>query len=122
MSRIGRLFLLAGLGAVLAAPTGSRADEMTWTLKSSYRYRVQVEFYSQSRDHVWPGGGKAWGLNDYDTHEFTLNCISGEKICYGAWVTGNSERYWGVGLNDRHTCSNCCGICGEDDPEMNLTE
>jgi hypothetical protein len=52
MSRIGRLFLLAGLGAVLAAPTGSRADEMTWTLKSSYRYRVQVEFYSQSRDHV----------------------------------------------------------------------
>lgn len=90
-------------------------------MRSGYQYRVQLEFYSQSRSHEWPGGGEAWGLNDYETHNFTLRCNTGEKICYGAWVTGNSNRYWGVGANNRHGCTGCCATCGSANPDINLT-
>jgi hypothetical protein len=73
---------------------------------------VQIEFYSQARNHAWPGGDDAYDINDYDVHEYRLNCRTGEKVCYGAWETGNASRYWGVGLNDKHNCEDCCSTCG----------
>ena len=103
-------------------PASAFADSMTWTVTSDYRYKVQIEFYSQSRDAAWPGNGRAYGLDDYGTHEFTLNCRSGEKICYGAWATGSSSTYWGVGARDRHSCTSCCAICGVDDPVKRLVQ
>ena len=57
----------------------------------------------------------AYDLNDYETHSFTLNCRRGEKICFGAWVTGNASRYWGVGANNRYGCEKCCFVCGAGD-------
>lgn len=116
------LALLAGLVGFTWFPAISFADSMTWTITSDYEYKVQLEFYSQNRSIAWPGGDKAYNLNDYETHEFTLNCRSGEKICYGAWATGDSSVYWGVGANDKHSCKSCCGICGEDDPVKRLLQ
>lgn len=91
-----------------ASPT-----QVTFQIKSNYPNKVQVAYYSQTRrGHAWPGGGQAYGLNDYNAHTHTLNCTPGEKICYGAWVTGNSSKYWGAGPNGRYGCSNCCTTCG----------
>ena len=121
-----KIFLLLAflLGGGLAAATvcagDAKAEEMTWRLKSSYEYKVQVEFYSQDRKHAWPGGNQAYGLNDYKTHEFTLSCIAGEKICYGAWPTGGGDTYWGVGPNNKYNCKGCCAICGRDNPYKEL--
>jgi hypothetical protein len=116
--------VLAGL---IACPSLARADQMEWTITSDFDYQVQIEFYSQSRNVAWPGNGRAYPLNDYQPHSFTLNCISGEKICYGAWPTGGDthgryRNYWGVGANNQHGCDHCCGICGVDDPDMRLVE
>jgi hypothetical protein len=80
---------------------------------SKYQYRVQIAFYSRERNHEWPGNGQAWDLNDYNQHTYTLNCRRGEKICFGAWVTGNANRYWGVGFGGKQGCSTCCYQCGE---------
>lgn len=90
----------------------SSADTLTFKLRSKFQYKVQVSFYSQARNHEWPGGGQAYDLDDWDEHTFRLSCRSGEKICYGAWVTGNGRRYWGVGPDDKHGCSDCCAVCG----------
>ena len=113
-------FLTAGLAIGASAP--AQADEMTWTLSSKYQYKVQVAFYSKTRNHLWPANGEAWGLDDYGTHRFTLSCQAGEKICYGAWATGASSTYWGVGLGGKQGCTSCCAVCGEEDPVKTLTD
>ena len=97
------------------------AETLTFRIRSYYQYRVQVEFYSQSRRHAWPGGDQAYNLNDSRVHEYRLNCRSGEKICYGAWVTGNQNQYWGTGLRGNHSCRKCCFYCdGGITPIINL--
>jgi hypothetical protein len=103
--------------AFAAAVPGSASAEnatLTWSFRSYHPNTVQLEFYSQHRDAAWPGGGRAYVLDDYDIHTFRLNCWDGEQICYGAWVDGNSE-YWGVGIDDREGCDNCCVICQNAD-------
>ena len=101
------------LTSALALPTiaGAQGSSVTFHMKSNHPNKVQVEFYAQSRNHAWPGGSKAYNLDDSEVHAFKLSCRSGEKICYGAWVSGNQKRYWGVGLNDKQRCSSCCTTC-----------
>jgi hypothetical protein len=111
---IGRVllaFALALIGGALVQPPAS-AETMTWRVKSNYKYKVQVAFYSQDRNHEWPGGGEAYNVNDYDTHDYPIRCNDGEKICIGAWVTGNARKYWGVGFSNKHSCKACCYVCG----------
>jgi len=97
--------------AAFGTPTEGYADTLTFRVKSMSEARVQIEFYSQDRRHSWPGGGVAYNLDDYDEHEFSLSCINSEKICYGAWVTGNANRYWGVGFSGGESCESCCYTC-----------
>ena len=117
------LTLLLGLFAGSVFHSGAAlADTMIWPVKSLYQYRVQVEFYAESRKWEWPGGGEAYALNDTRTHRFSLTCNNGEKICLGAWVTGNSDKYWGVGLHNKHSCRNCCYVCGGGDIPRQVLE
>jgi len=108
--------ILAGLASAASA------ENMTWTITSDYKYKVQLEFYSQNRKIAWPGNGSAYSLNDYSAHRFSIACRGGEKICYGAWVTGDASLYWGVGLNNKHVCRSCCAVCGEADPVKRLVK
>lgn len=88
----------------------AKADSLTFPLKSSYDYELRLEFYSPSRDLYWPGNGKSWLLDDYETHNYKLNCKRGEKICYGAWEVDGTLQ-WGVGHQYSQTCKNCCYTC-----------
>ena len=82
-------------------------------VQSLDEYAVQLAFFSKSRDnHEWPGGDQAYRLADSDVHNYRLQCDPGEKICYGASRSGNTRRYWGVGIDGQHGCSNCCMTCG----------
>lgn len=101
----------AGLCACFPLSVLAQDSTLTFKMKSNHPNKVQVEFYAQSRKHAWPGSTRAYNLDDSQFHTFTLNCRKGEKICYGAWVTGNQKRYWCVGLNDRYTCTGCCSTC-----------
>lgn len=84
--------------------------EVTFSVECKYQYKVQIEFYSQNRSVAWPGNDKAYDIDDYETHVYKLKCNSGENICYGAWTLDGSK-YWGVGMNDRFACDNCCVTC-----------
>jgi hypothetical protein len=103
---------LAFTGGALVLPLEASADNLVWHVKSNYKYRVQISFYSLTHHREWPGNGQAWGLNDDDVHEYNLQCRTGEKICFGAWVTGNAGTYWGVGADNKHSCESCCYVCG----------
>jgi hypothetical protein len=82
----------------------------TFIIHSKSPYRVGIEFYSQDRNHAWPGGNRQYTINDDGT--YNLTCNVGEKICFGAWRDGNDSVYWGTGMNDSHNCQRCCITCG----------
>mgnify|MGYP000047125305 CR=1 FL=1 len=103
---LGAALILAGLGGA------AQADNLVWTFSSTHPNIVDLEFYSQDRNHVWPGNGQVYYIDDYNMHTYNLNCYSGEKICYGAWVRGASATYWGVGPNNSQFCPDCCYTCG----------
>ncbi len=117
--------ILAGVfGASLAlalTPTAVSAGSLTFYVQSNHKNVVSLEFYSQNRDHVWPGNSKVYIIEDYDTHSYALSCRSGEKICYGAWVRNSTSEYWGVGYNNREYCESCCWTCnGGETPVIHL--
>ena len=103
---------LALVAASVIAPPSAATDHLTWMVKSNYRHGVQVSFYSQTRSFEWPGAGRAFRLADRSTHTYDLTCITGEKICFGAWAPGDSRIYWGVGADREHGCDQCCYVCG----------
>ncbi|WP_439611625.1 hypothetical protein [Reyranella sp.] len=119
-----RLLICVAMTALasLFAVGSAQADEtFTFRVKSDYQYKVQIAFFSQSRSYVWPGPGRAFSLDDARTQSFPLSCESGEKICYGAWVTGDGNLSWGVGPKNDQGCKNCCFVCGDADMTPVLT-
>lgn len=86
--------LVAALVLVLGVDAAEAQSDMTFRFQSEYKYKAQVKFFSQDRKgYEWPGGGKAYNLDDSDVHAIKLRCLGGEKICYGGWVTGNAKLY-----------------------------
>lgn len=110
--------LLAGLLLAVLVPSLAAAATLRWTIDNDYNRTVSLEFYSQDRNHVWPGNDQVYVIDPNEGQaSFNLSCNNNELICYGAWVRGNSQTYWGVGPNDSYNCSNCCARCGQGDVE-----
>ena len=109
-----RVVLVASLLVAVLMPAAAENNSMFWQVRSEHPYRVQIVFYSEWRNWEWPGGSQAYNLDDYETQGFNLGCQPGEKICFGAWETGNAGAiYWGVGYRRSQRCSACCFICGD---------
>jgi len=70
---------------------------LTWRLRSSHPNIVHVHFYSLDRDALWPANDRVYTLNDSEVHEMTIRGQPGERVCYGAWVSGNPDIAWGAG-------------------------
>ena len=113
---VAAAFIMTALTAIPAS-----ADTITWRIRSKYPYKLHMEFYSQNRDVSWPGGGRVYVLKDSRFHTYRLNCRRGETICYGAWVTTNQDRWWGVGAYNTRRCSSCCYRCGQHTRNITLT-
>lgn len=103
---------LAG-GALVLASTAAPvfAADVTFVMRNDHPNALRVELYSQDRDHVWPGGGQDYYLDDGETKTMPLSCEEGETICYGAWIDGDQGTYWGVGPGNTQDCDNCCYTC-----------
>ncbi|MGD0419799.1 MAG: hypothetical protein ABSA68_09535 [Xanthobacteraceae bacterium] len=87
---------------------------MTWSVTNSTGHDLSLSFYSQNSADEWTG----FTIKNNSTQGYKLTCQSGEQICYG--LTASNERYWGVGSDAQHLCTDCCWICGEADPLVNL--
>ncbi len=106
MRTIGVLFVLC-----VMLTGAAQAESLTWRLRSSYPYIVHFQLFSDDRNHVWPSASRVWVLDDSEVHSVRISCNYGEKICYGAWPSGNTSRIWGVGSEGREGCEDCCYIC-----------
>lgn len=92
--RVRLATLLAALMLALAASAPAVAETLTLRVQSKHPNIVDVEFYSRSRNIVWPGNKQVVPIKDDARHAYKLNCQPGEKICYGAWVRGNQSVFW----------------------------
>lgn len=112
----------AALAFVVAAGVpAAYADDITFVMNNQHPNALEVELYSQDRDHVWPGGGQVYLLDDGETKTMPLACESGETICYGAWISGDQGTYWGVGPGNKQECETCCFTCeGGETEEITL--
>ena len=116
-----RKYVLIALAATLLTPTFTFAESLTFRIRSYHPKQVNIAFYSQNRNHSWPGGGQVYVLDDYEVHDYSLGCIQGEKVCYGAWVRGSNATYWGSGQGGKEGCQSCCFVCnGGTTPVRNL--
>lgn len=97
------------------------ASDVTFVMKNSHPNALEVELYSQDRDHVWPGNNEVYYLDDGETKTMPLSCEEGETICYGAWISGDKGTYWGTGPDNGQECENCCYTCeGGETEEIEL--
>lgn len=114
--------MLAACSLLFVSAAAQAQSDITFRFQSEYKYKAQVKFFSQDRKgYEWPGGGKAYNLDDSDVHAIKLKCLGGEKICYGGWVTGNAKLYWGVGADGKNRCTSCCFTCnGGQTPVLTL--
>jgi hypothetical protein len=96
---------------------------MSWRIRKQFPVNLGISFYSQTRQGFsWPGGGRGYLLNDDSERTYNLNCMAGEKICYGAWIDGAEHGvYWGAGPYGRYSCPNCCGTCDGGEYTATLT-
>lgn len=110
---LGRALAAAAFAIIsvagLAAPAA--ASDVTFVIRNDHPNALRVELYSQDRDHVWPGGGQDYYLDDGETKTMPLSCEEGETICYGAWIDGDQGTYWGVGPGNTQDCESCCYTC-----------
>lgn len=108
------------LPALFALP--AHAADVTFVIRNNHPFAVRAELYSQSRNHVWPGGGQDYYLDDGEAKEMSLACQEGEEICYGAWVDGDENTYWGVGPGNAEACDDCCYVCSGGETEEIVLE
>ena len=66
---------VAALAAMIVALVGAtaQAETITFRIQSDYQYKMQIAFYSQARNHVWPGPGQAYNIADDSVHEYPLS-------------------------------------------------
>ena len=114
-------WIAVGLAMAVASP--ALAADVTFVMRNDHPNAVELELYSQDRNHIWPGGNEVYYLDDGETKQIPLSCEEGESICYGAWISGDKQTYWGVGPENAETCQDCCYTCSSGETEqINLTE
>ncbi len=108
-----------GSGSIPSPPgppdRGAGANGFLFHFRSEYPSTINLEFYSANRNTVWPGGNIVFYLYPGQTETYSLQCIQGEQLCYGAWVPGTPV-FWGLGDAVRQgkpaQCTDCCYVCG----------
>lgn len=102
-------------------PSGPDQDTVNWIIIDHYDTvrSVNYRFLSQERQYAWPSLRSTYSTPEFRVpRDHRLRCNrTGEKICVGGAV---GRRYWGVGLDNRHQCTNCCVRCDGGTYEFNF--
>lgn len=111
MRRGQLVFALAIFVSFLFGAGVGQAETLTWNVVSEHPNTVQLEFNAIDTGGSWPGDGEVYVIDDDEEHSYTLQCEAGERICYGAWVKGDPDSYWGIGPDGKEACDDCCFSC-----------
>jgi hypothetical protein len=107
----------------------SHAAEMTFQFVNDTERDLSLKLFSRGDSGThWPGKTRAFSVRpDTAVQQLKIDCVEGEKICWGAWVvtqsvsgqisnsgqrntrTGTSN--YGVGSKNLRECEQCCQVC-----------
>jgi hypothetical protein len=118
-SRSSHALLFAALAAACGdsaqgpGPAGAAADGgsamLTFTLQHACGTQpIQVRFFDKANNIVWPSASTTIALEPGKTESYTLKCIPGARICFGA---AQADSVWGVTLANSRECQACCAVC-----------
>lgn len=77
---------------------------------------IAWRLFSQDRDWIWPGPDDTFasaGLGVSASE--SIECLVGELVCFGGAA---GDRSWGVGLDGRAECEDCCQPCSATSVEL----
>ena len=75
---------------------------------ASIRYRFFQFSNDNRRLRQWPAGTRYYYIRRYNVrYSTTFSVNGGGNVCYGA-ATPDGRWCWGLGLDGRQRCSNCC--------------
>ncbi len=105
------------LGILLSLSAGGSiafADDASFRFTNNTPETIYLNLYSRTRaPWHWPSGGKRWVLHVGEKGTVAAGaCQPGEYICYGAG-NKNLSKFWGVSLDGKKGCENCCIHCGK---------
>jgi hypothetical protein len=111
-------------GVLACSPTapsnitlGRNTESMTWNIKNSCRASVDVRLFDITTGGVWPAPGRVRTLDSGVSWLETIECNRNSRVCYGAGIRGNYSLYWGGGINNDQSCSECCHPCDGSSPQ-----
>jgi uncharacterized protein YecT (DUF1311 family) len=109
-----RLAAVVILGASLSVgfDQESFAKSFAFLFRNNSGTDLQYQLFATGRDIVWPGAARFYTIPaNSKVHNAAISCELGEKICFGAWIEGRTDFYWGVGRSKTNACSHCCYVC-----------
>lgn len=95
-----------------------RTGVIHWTIEDGcsdgiglhYRFFLLTRAGNGTEIGRWPSSGRVYVVESGGSQTHSLNASSSSaKVCYGASrPSGYSGSYWGLGLDGRHGCDDCC--------------
>ena len=97
--------------------TGRQLHSVKFSIFNNTPNSVAIAFFeSNYRNQFAPAPGEVYTLENNGTRTYEIDCATGQSICYGAAVQGDSSRsFWGVGHDGKQLCSGCCTLCPREE-------
>jgi hypothetical protein len=90
----------------------ARKQRISFSVRNDTGSALEIEFSAEGDDY-WPGNNQVYILSPGAVEMFPLQCrFEAQKICFGAWVRGNTNAAWGLGYRRASGCDSCCAFCG----------
>jgi hypothetical protein len=80
---------------------------------------IAVRFFDETNGLIYPNASERYLLPKDGTETFTILCVPGDRICFGAAAVGG-RAIWGTGVSAERSCVGCCGTCGAGDVMLSL--
>jgi uncharacterized membrane protein YhaH (DUF805 family) len=99
------------VGEPTVANGQAQTARMEWSTSNPCGRTVRARLFDNTNGLVWPSSGQYYSANPGGVVDVTITCRLGANICFGAAADPPSNSYWGVGLEGRNTCRDCCYAC-----------
>lgn len=91
-------------------PVPARNPILTFAIADSCNdgLGLQVRFFDTTHGLSWPSASSVYTIPSGGSGTYPLSVIIGSTVCFGAETNPSNGVYWGVGVNNTHSCAACC--------------
>lgn len=113
-------FGVHGCGGSTTSPGSTSTVRMTLAYENACTGSIDLKFFDRTNGIVWPSASSSYEITSQQRRSFDLDCRNQAQVCYGGSERANTSHYWGVGLDNTQSCSDCCLVCGQTPPPVKV--